>query len=196
MCQPTHDDAVAADELLAVDTEVLPLAVGSARGREPPGDQRSRILGPAGLHGPGAEIDGITFEPQLLALGLPDRLRRHLVDVLEKRQLLPNLADPARRLWRLERGEQLAELAQCADVAGAESPGDAFLGAEEVRQCPRSMALAAIEEQSRTACGKHAPRDLGQLERRVDFRVDLLEIALFPQHGQELTQIASRLLWV
>src|SRR5690606_37669364 len=81
--EPAHDDLVAADDLLAVDAEVLPAALGMPRGRQPPRDQRARVAGPAGLDRPRGKIDVVALDPNLLRLPLPGHARRHVHDLFE-----------------------------------------------------------------------------------------------------------------
>ena len=130
--EPAHDDLIAADHLLTIDAEVLPL-----------------VSGPRVVVSPQV-ISGATSSGQQVWIGQPDRstsgpshdhlladraahrARRHVQDLLEKRQRAPCLADAARGLRRAQRREQPAEVAQCLRAVEADRGGDAFLGAEQV----------------------------------------------------------------
>ena len=62
MRQPTHDELALADELLAIDAQVLPQARAGHRLRPPrdhqaPSQQRPGVLGPAALDGQLAQVD-------------------------------------------------------------------------------------------------------------------------------------------
>jgi hypothetical protein len=50
LCQPSHDQLVAAYDLLTVNAEILSPFVRATRDRKPPCDERARIAGPAGLY--------------------------------------------------------------------------------------------------------------------------------------------------
>src|SRR3989441_12744045 len=67
MREPAHDDAVSPDHLLAVDAEVLPLLLGTARDGEAPGDERPGVAGPAVLDRQAREIDVVSFAHRLVA---------------------------------------------------------------------------------------------------------------------------------
>ena len=60
--EPAHDDLVAADDLLAIDPQVLPVVQRPARRREAPGDQRRDVVRPAGLDRPVGKVDGGAFD--------------------------------------------------------------------------------------------------------------------------------------
>ena len=121
--EPAHDDLVAADDLLAIDPEVLPVVQRPARRREPPGDQRRDVVGPAGLDRPVAR--GRRPSPSIddfLARRVAHGFRRHVQDFFEQRQRPPRFADAARRLRRAQRGEQPAELRQRLAAVVADAP--------------------------------------------------------------------------
>ena len=67
MGEPAHDHLVARDHLLPVDAEVLPRLVRAARDGEAPGDQRTGVARPAGLHRQPREIDVGALPHDLLA---------------------------------------------------------------------------------------------------------------------------------
>ena len=66
MRQPAHDQAIAADQLLPINTQVLPLFFGPAGYGQTPGHQRTRILGPAGLDRETTQVHGVTLDDFLL----------------------------------------------------------------------------------------------------------------------------------
>src|SRR5690606_38481038 len=57
MRQPSHDRAPGIENLLTIDAEVLARALRPTRYHQAPGDELSRILGPARLHRNAREID-------------------------------------------------------------------------------------------------------------------------------------------
>src|SRR4029453_2387015 len=98
MREPAHDHLVARDHLLPVDAEILPRLVRSARDREPPSDERTRVIGPAGLHGQPAEVDVRTLPYGLLARRRAALLRRHVHHLHEHRtRVLPRILQALRR---------------------------------------------------------------------------------------------------
>src|SRR5687767_11770490 len=96
--EPAHDDAVAADDLLAIDAEVLTRLQWSARDGESPGDERPRVLRPAGLHRQPPEIDVFTLYHHFLSGRAGHGLRRHIEELLPDRKLVPQVAQAFRRL--------------------------------------------------------------------------------------------------
>ena len=113
MREPAHDEPVAADELLAVDAEVLAFLVRATRDDEGPRDERGRVAGPAGLDRQPLEIDVVGLDDDVLAGGLLDAARVHVQDLLEDGQLVPGVLEALGGLGFLEIGEQSADLAQC-----------------------------------------------------------------------------------
>ena len=97
--EPAHDDAVAADDLLAIDAEVLARLQWSARDGESPGDERTRVVRPAGLHRQPAEVDVFALEHHFLRRRAGHAFRRHVEQLLPDRKLVPQVAQPFRRLW-------------------------------------------------------------------------------------------------
>src|SRR6266852_3916245 len=108
--EPAHDDAVASDDLLPVDAEVLPALLGPARHGETPGDERAGIPGPAGLHRQAPQIDVVSFPDDFLNRCRGAFLRRHVEHLLEYRELVPQVAQPLGGLGLLQVGKQLSYL--------------------------------------------------------------------------------------
>lgn len=77
-----HDDLIAVQHLLAVDTRVLPQLVGALGYDQAPSDQRHHIAGPAVLDGQAGKIDTIALphhrltrsREQILGHRVPQRL--------------------------------------------------------------------------------------------------------------------------
>src|SRR5215510_8629538 len=102
MREPAHDDAVAAEYLLPVDAQVLPRFARPARHREPPRDERTGIARPAGLHWKARKVDVLSLPDDLLARRARAQARRHVEHLLEKRELVPEVAQALRRLGLLQ----------------------------------------------------------------------------------------------
>ncbi|MNV59442.1 hypothetical protein D3C71_1518660 [compost metagenome] len=134
MAQPAHDDLVAADHLLTVDTEVLPVLVRTFSDGQAPGDQWRNVARPAGLHRQRREVDVVALDDHFLADRIFDDLGRHRDDLAEDRQLGPGVFQPLRRLGLLEERQQLADFAQFADRFGAHAQGYTLGGAEQVAE--------------------------------------------------------------
>ena len=49
MMQPSHDESIATDNLLSIDTDVMSLLVWPLRNNKAKSDQLSCIIGPTGL---------------------------------------------------------------------------------------------------------------------------------------------------
>src|SRR5699024_8480713 len=77
VAQPTHNEAITADKLLAINAEVLPFFVGPAGDDERPSDQWACIAGPAGLNGEVVEVYPISFKHHFLARGFASHFRVH-----------------------------------------------------------------------------------------------------------------------
>src|SRR3954470_22743724 len=87
--EPAHDDAIAADHLLPIDAEVLPRLLWPARHGQAPGNQRTSVIRPAGLHRQAREVDVLSLPDNLLARRARALLRRHVEDLLQHREFLP-----------------------------------------------------------------------------------------------------------
>ncbi|MNT26106.1 hypothetical protein D3C72_1616580 [compost metagenome] len=98
VAQPAHDDLVAADHLLTVDTEVLAILVRAFGDGQAPGDQRTDIARPAGLHRQHGQVDVVAFDDHFLAHRVLDDFRRHRNDLAEDRQLGPGILQAFGRL--------------------------------------------------------------------------------------------------
>src|SRR5581483_8603472 len=86
MREPAHDEPVAADDLLAVDAEVLAPLRRAARDGEAPGDERARVPGPAGLDRQAREVDFVLL-PDDVAKGRGGALlRRHVQHLAVERE--------------------------------------------------------------------------------------------------------------
>ena len=78
MRQPAHNDLVARDHLLPIDTEVLSLLARPARYRQTPGNQRPCVTRPAGLYRKPCEVNFVALPDDLLTRGGGNVFRRHV----------------------------------------------------------------------------------------------------------------------
>ncbi|MNO94898.1 hypothetical protein D3C76_865270 [compost metagenome] len=188
--QPAHDDLVAADHLLTVDTEVLPVLVRPLGDRQAPGDQRGDIAWPAGLHGQGRKVDVVAFDHHFLADRVFDDLGRHGDDLAEDRQLGPGVFQPLRRLGLLEERQQLADFTQLADRFGAHAQRDALGGTEQVAEHGNVKTGRFFEEQGRALGAQGAIAHLGHFEHWGHRNLDALEFAALFQAADKVAQVA------
>ena len=177
MCEPAHDHAVATDDLLPVDAEILALVRRTARRSEPPSNERGGIAGPASLDRPGRKIDIAAFELDFLHDRVFHGLRCHVEHLFQQRQRAPGCAQAARRLGRAQRREHAPEIGQGRGVVQPEGRGNALLRAEQVREHADSARARTSEQQRRPAPREDASRHFGDLELGIERRVDRLELA-------------------
>ncbi len=98
MRKPAHDKAVFTNNLLAIDAQVLPLFVRTAGYGEPPGNQRSRIAGPAFHDGNPRQIDVIAAENLFLAGCIAQPFGGHIQHLLKLRNFAEQVTEAFRRL--------------------------------------------------------------------------------------------------
>ena len=166
--EPAHDDPVARDDLLAVDAEVLPAPVRPPGDDEGPGDERPRIVRPAGLYRPRAEVHRITLQHHLPARRGAGLARGHREDLPEDGKRLPRLAEVPGRVRLAEEGEELADLAKGLDVLHPHRPRDPAPGPEEVGEHRDPMPRRPLEEKRGAAAAQGPVAHRGHLEAGVD----------------------------
>ncbi|KAG0763668.1 hypothetical protein G6F22_018379 [Rhizopus arrhizus] len=76
--QPAHDQLVRPQQLLAVDTQVLPLGIGAARDHQAPGQERGHVAGPARLDRQAGQVHVFAFPDDFLAGRAFDVLGAHV----------------------------------------------------------------------------------------------------------------------
>ena len=196
--QPAHDHAVASDHLHPVDAQIdarlscrapcgctlcvpfcsrqngLPRLVRPAGDHQAPGDQRTGIPRPAGLHRQIRQIDRITLQHMPLTGRTLDHLGRHIQHLAKHRELLPGILHALGRLRLLELRQQDAHLTQRRHRLLAHTQGDALGRAEQVTQHRRTVAFRVLEQKSRPARAQRAIADLGHLQMRVHLGGDAL----------------------
>ncbi len=128
--QPPHDEAIAANDLLAVDPQVLPLFLRPPSGDQRPRNKRPSVPRPAGLNGPAAEIDLVALQNDLPARRPAHGLGGHIKDLPESRQLLPGIPHTLRGLRLAQERQELADLPQRRAALGAHAERHPIPGAK------------------------------------------------------------------
>ncbi|MNV08646.1 hypothetical protein D3C71_991170 [compost metagenome] len=189
MAQPAHDDLVATDHLLTVDAEVLAILVRAFGDGQAPGDQRTDVARPAGLHRQHGQVDVVAFDDHFLAHRVLDDFRRHRNDLAEDRQLGPGILQAFRRLGFLEERQQLADLAQLADRLGPHAHGDPLGGAEQVAEHRDVIACRLFEQQRRAFGTQRAITHLGHLQHWRDGDLDAFQLSALLKLLHEIPKI-------
>ncbi len=185
MAQPAHDKLVAADQLLAVDAQVLTFLIRATGDHQRPGHQRAGVAGPAGLDRQLAEIHVVAFDNVLLAGPRTAHLGVHAQHLAEDRQLLPGVAEALGRLRLLQKGQQLAQLAQLFHRLPAHAQRHPALGAEQIPQHRDRRPLGVLKQNRRTARLQRAVADLGHFQARV-------HLAGYPFQFAQLFQLLNK----
>ena len=190
MGKPAHDNPVAFENLLTVDTEILAGFVRPLRDHKGPGDEGPGVTRPACLYRKAAEIDLAPFEPFRLATCVTHGLGGHGEELLENRQLSPSLRDTLGRLGLSQESEQLTNFAERLHRIFPHAECDAPGGAEEVAEHRDGAALGLLEQQRWSATPQCAVADLRYLKAWIHRHVDSLELALCFELLQEISQVA------
>ena len=188
--QPAHDELVRPQQLLTVDTQVLALGVGAARDHQAPGQERRHVARPAGLDWQAGQVHVLAFPDYFLAGRTLDVLGAHVPQRrLQHRDFGQRVTQA---LGLAQRGQQLADVAQGADVVGAHAARHARRRAEQVGQHRHlrraAVVLRVLEQQGRARGAQHAVGNLGHFQARGDGRGDALEFA----HAFELSEKVSK----
>ena len=128
--QPAHNRAVFADHLHAVNTQVLPLFLRPPCHHQRPGNQRPGVFRPAGLNGQFAEIDLVAFEHDLLTDSFFNHVHRHIQHRFKGLALVPQILDAFGWIGFFQKGQQLADIAQCCGTFLPHTQRHPFRGAE------------------------------------------------------------------
>jgi hypothetical protein len=170
MGEPAHDHLVGRDDLLPVDAEVLPLLVRPARDDQTPGDQRTGVVRPAGLHRQATQIDVLAFPHHLLTGGRRHLLRRHREHLPDHRQLVPGVAQTLGRFGFLQHRQRAPDVAQRLGplfTADAHAQRHAARRAEQVAEHRHVEAAGLFEQDGRSLRAQHAVADFGHFEIRA-----------------------------
>ena len=116
MRQPAHDELILTNQLLAVNTQILPFFMRTARDGQTPGDQRRSIFRPALHNGNFGQINRIAFQHFLLARRTAQAFGWHVQHLLKLRQLVEQIAEAFRWLWLFQKCQQLTHFTQRGNV--------------------------------------------------------------------------------
>ncbi len=191
MRQPAHDHPVAAEQLLAIDGDVLPRLPGAAGDDQAEGDQAGDIAGPAALDRQPAEIDRVAFQHVLVEGGLVHVPGR---DVRQLRQFRPageRLAQVARPAWFLQRRQQLAQFAQRGQRPVAQGQLDAAAVPEQVAQQRMRGADRLFHQQGRAAPFQGQAAQGGAFQLRIHRLRHAQQLAVALQGVEETAQVVA-----
>ncbi|MDT4845895.1 hypothetical protein FQZ97_798970 [compost metagenome] len=193
--QPAHDQLVGSQQLLAVDAQVLAAGVGPARDYKAPGQERRHVARPAGLDRQARQVHVLAFPHDFLAGGALDVLGAHVPQRrLQHRHLGQRVAQAPGRFGLAQRGKQLADVAQRADVVGAHAARHAGGRAEQVGQHRHLRRLAVVlgvfEQQGGALRPQDAVGDLGHFQPSGHRRSDAFEVAHPFELGEEVSKVA------
>ena len=166
--QPAHNQPVFAYHLLAIDAEILPLFVRSARHGQTPGNQRSRIARPAPHHRDTRQIDLIAAEHHLLTGGITQPFGRHIQHLLKLRHLVEQIAETSWRFRLFQKGQQLTHFAQGADILLAHAHGHALWRAKQVAQHRHVIPFGVFKQQSGATGTQGAVGNFSHLQFGID----------------------------
>ena len=172
MRQPAHNQFVFADQLLAINPQVLPLFVRPAGYRQPPGDQRRGIFRPAGHNRDFIQVDIIALDDFLLTGGAAQAFGRHIQHLLELRQLIKQVAEAFWRLRFFQKGQQFTHLAQRTDILLPHPQRHATRRAEQIAQHRHGIAFRILKQQRRAAGAQSPVGNFGDFQVRIDRQSD------------------------
>ena len=115
MSEPAHDDLAWADELLAVDAEVLAAAGRPAGDDQAPCDQRRSVIRPAVLDGQAAQVDLAALEHFFLASAMAPHARLHVPQRLDHLEKFARVFQTLGWVGLLQAGQHPANVAQIGE---------------------------------------------------------------------------------
>jgi hypothetical protein len=189
--KPSHDQAIAADQLLPVDRDVLARMPCAARHHEAERDQAPRVLRPAALDRQHAEVDVVAGANVGQEFCVLDRARS---DVGQLRELWPRLERGLEARWpaRLtHEREQFAQFPQRADAATAERCLDPVTAAEQVAEQSMRRTDRPFEQQRRPARFQGAQAQRGAFQLRIDRLVDAPQCLCAFESTEEAAQVVK-----
>jgi len=188
--QPAHDHAVAPDNLLPVDPQVLPLLVRTAGHHQTPGDQGSGVARPAGLYRQGPKVHVRRLDHLFLGRRRAHTLGGHIEHLAKDRQRLPGGLEALGRVRLLQERQQFADLAQRLDGLRAHAQCNPLRGSEEVTEDGGLESLGVLEQQRRSAGPEDAVADLRHLQLRIHLEGNPAQLATGLEKGNEVAQVA------
>ena len=162
--QPAHDDFVARQDLLAVNTQVLPRFVRALGDDQAPGNERGHVSGPAVLHRQAGQVHVRALPDHILAGGRAQFLGRHVPERFNHRAQAHQVFEAFGRLRLLEHRQQVSELAHLGEVGHTHAQGDAARGAKQISQDGDAVPGRILEQQRRPACAQSAVAQGGHFQ--------------------------------
>ena len=188
--QPAHDQLVPADKLHAIDTEILPRFMRTARDHQRPGQQRTRVPRPAGLDGQLIEVHLVTLAQVGATHRVAHQLGPHVQHLAQQRRLVPGVFQALGGIGLTQVGQQLADFTQGRDILGAHAQSDTLRRAEQIGQYRHAVAARVFKQQGGTTGAQGAIGDLGHFQTRIDLAPDAHQLAAGLERGDKIAQIA------
>ena len=185
--KPAHDQRVRADQLLAVDGDVLSGLTRAAGDHQAKGDQPCDVLRPAALNRQQPEIDILAVQHRVFECRGGQHAGCHMRELRQFRPALQGRAQRRRPARFLDRSQQFAQFLQRSQRASAECRLDTSCSAEQVAEQRNVRASRLLEQQRRTIRLKRAQAEGRAFQFGIDRLGDALELALVVQQAQELT---------
>ena len=200
MRQPAHDEAVFADDLLAINAQILTRLARPSGNHQAPGNQRRHIARPAMLDGQLRQIHLGAFAHNLAAGRIAHLCGCHVQQLAQHGAFFPRIAQVARRFGFFQIRQQAANFAQrCFPVAIfrqrlAHAREHARRCAKQIRQHRHRLRLSlagdVLKQQGRPLRAQGAVGDGGHFQMRVDGGAHPPQFAERFQAGDEIAQIA------
>ena len=195
MGEPAHDEFVFAEQLLAVDAEILAFFVRSARYGQAPSYQRGDILFPTMLNRQGGQIHVVALPHDFLARRFFHHVRRHAPNVFQQRQLGKCVFDALGRLGFFQIRQRLPDFAQLGDAVHAHAHRHALGRAEQVGEHGKIVAAAVgahgvFKQERRPFGAQHAVGDFGHFQMRRNGHGDAFQAAFGFEHLDKFAQVA------
>ena len=184
-----HEGRAPVDLLHPVHADVASAGSGVVRDHRGQGDERRRVVRPAGLDRERVQVNVVAGEHDLLAGAAAHRLRPRVGDRLQLQQPLGLLDQALGRLHLEHVGELLTDVVEPLD---AEGEAHAPLRAELVDQQRVVAALRVLEQQRRPAGFHGAVDDLGDLEVWVDLSGNPDELSFALEQGDPCAEVGRR----
>ena len=195
MRQPAHNQLVFADELLAVNAQILAFFVRSARDGQAPCYQRRNVFRPAMLNRKLIQINVFAFPHDFLTRRVFHHVRRHAPNIFQQRQFGKCVFDTFGRFGFFQIRQRLPDFAQLGHAVRAHAHRHTFGRAEQVCQhgiiVARTVGLNRVFKQQRRPFGtQHAIGDFGHFQMRGHRMLNALEFAISFQSGDKFSQIS------
>ena len=182
---PVHARGALVVHLHAIDAHVALARLRIARDHQRPGDESPGILRPA-LQDRKFQKRETFAADHFLARTRLHRLRKKRAQFRQLGQHLDLVQQTLRRLHVQEPANALGHFLERIDF---QRQMNAPLAAQRIDEQRNSRAFGVLEKQRRAAGARHALRDLGDLQHRIDFRRDALQFPRSFPGAHELPQI-------